>query len=410
MIKLNSSKTPPLPILVTSLSVSAALLGDAMLYVVMPSRPELWHLTIAQVGILLSINRLVRLLTNPLSSVFVERYGVYTPFRISLLASLGVLVAYAFSKNFIVLVFARLLWGTCWSVLRLVSQWVASDQSTEENIGLNLSSNASIIRIGSIGGAVFGGLLSDYLGYEVAFMLFGMFTLIGFFIWIRRSGYQHREKLVKKGRKATEFIGVLKDPNVLVLSISSMLAGLVFSGLIGATLGHFLRYKYGLDFDFIFITLGVATVTGFALGMKSCAEVFVGPFGGYFSDNYGRYKTLVLSSGFTSIGLIGLGGFDSLLGIFSVLILVFVMGVMLMMQLLTLVGVVSNDESRSQVFSVYNTFQDFGSALGPLVGLSLITANLLPMVYSVSGVCLFLLILGTCLFLNKRRPTSLETT
>ena len=348
MIKLNPSKTPPLPILVTSLSVSAELLCDAMLYVVMPSRPELWHLTIAQVGILLSINRLVRLLTNPLSSVFVERYGVYTPFRISLLASLGVLVAYAFSKNFIVLVFARLLWGTCWSVLRLVSQWVASDQSTEENIG----------RIGSIGGAVFGGLLSDYLGYEVAFMLFGMFTLIGFFIWIRRSGYQHREKLVKKGRKATEFIGVLKDPNVLVLSISSMLAGLVFSGLIGATLGHFLRYKYGLDFDFILITLGVATVTGFALGMKSCAEVFVGPFGGYFSDNYGRYKTLVLSSGFTSIGLIGLGGFDSLLGIFSVLILVFVMGVMLMMQLLTLVGVVANDESRSQVFSVYNTFQE----------------------------------------------------
>ena len=384
MIKLNPSKVPPLPILVTSLSVSAALLGDAMLYVVMPSRPELWHLTIVQVGILLSINRLVRLLTNPLSSVFVERYGVYTPFRISLLSSLGVLAAYAFSKNFIVLVFARLLWGTCWSVLRLVSQWVASDQSTEENIGLNLSSNASIIRIGSIGGAVFGGLLSDYLGYEVAFMLFGMFTLIGFFIWIRRSGYQHREKLVKKGRKVTEFIGVLKAPNVLVLSISSMLAGLVFSGLIGATLGHFLRYKYGLDFDLILITLGVATVTGFALGMKSCAEVFVGHFGGYFSDNYG--------------------------GSFSVLILVFVMGVMLMMQLLTLVGVVANDESRSQVFSVYNTFQDFGSALGPLVGLSLITANLLPMVYSVSGVCLFLLILGTCLFLNKRRPTSLETT
>jgi len=244
----------------------------------------------------------------------------------------------------------------------------------------------------------------------VAFMLFGIFTLFGFFTWIRKFGYQHREQLIKKGRKATEFIGVLKDPNVLILSIASMLAGLVFSGLIGATLGHFLRHKYGLDFDLILITLGVATVTGFALGMKSCAEVFVGPFGGYFSDKYGRYKTLVLSSAFTSIGLIGLGNLDSLLGIFSILILVFVMGVMLMMQLLTLVGIVANDESRSQVFSVYNTFQDFGSALGPLVGLSLITANLLPMVYSVSGVCLFILILGTCLFLNKRRPTSLETT
>ena len=80
------------------------------------------------------------------------------------------------------------------------------------------------------------------------------------------------------------------------------------------------------------------------------------------------------------------------------------MGVMLMMQLLTLVGIVADDDSRSQVFSVYNTFQDFGSALGPLVGLSFITVNLLPMVYSLSGISLFLLILSTCLFLNKGEP------
>ena len=111
MVKPNKFKTIPLPILVTSLAVAAALLGDAMLYVVMPARPELWQLTIVQVGVLLSANRLVRLFTNPLSSVFVERYGVNTPFRISLLASLGVLVAYSFSKNFLVLIFARLLWG-----------------------------------------------------------------------------------------------------------------------------------------------------------------------------------------------------------------------------------------------------------------------------------------------------------
>ena len=404
MANSNKFKKLPLPILLTSLAVAAALLGDAMLYVVMPARPELWQLTIVQVGVLLSANRLVRLATNPLSSVFVERYGVYTPFRISLLASLGVLIAYSFSKSFVVLIFARLLWGACWSVLRLVSQWVASDQSTGENIGLNLSSNASIIRLGSIGGAVFGGVLSDYLGYEIAFMIFGIFTVVSFLFWIRGSGYHSKDRQISKGRKVSGFIEVLKDLRVLIISVASMLAGLVFSGLMGATLGHFFRYKYGLEFDFLIVTLGVATVTGFALGLKSFAEVFVGPFGGYFSDKYGRYKTLVISTGLTSIGLIGLGLFDSLIGTFIVLIWVFVMGVMLMMQLLTLVGIVADDDSRSQVFSVYNTFQDFGSALGPLVGLSFITVNLLPMVYSLSGISLFLLILSTCLFLNKGEP------
>ena len=385
----------------TSLTVAAALLGDAMLYVVMPSRPELWHLTIIQVGVLLSANRLVRLFTNPLSSVFIEKFGVYTPFRVSLLASLGVLVAYAFSKTFIVLLFARLLWGTCWSVLRLVSQWVASEQSTSENLGFNLSSNVSVIRIGSIGGAVFGGILSDYLGYEVAFTIFGVFTLIGFAAWIRKSTYMDNEKTITSGRDLSGFTHVLRDSRVLVLSVASMFGGLVFSGLIGATVGHFLRHRYGLEFDIVSITFGVATITGFALGLKSFAEVLVGPFGGYFSDRYGRYKSLVISAALTSIGLFILGFSSTLLITITVLLLVFITGVMMMMQLLSLVGMAVNEESRSQVFSVFNTFQDFGSALGPLIGLSLISANLLPALYSISGILLFILIMAACLFLSK---------
>ena len=171
-------RLPPFPITITSLSVAAALLGDAMLYVVMPSRPELWHISIFQVGILLSVNRLVRLFTNPASSYIVARFGVYQPFQWSLLASLGVLVGYAFSSSFTLLVLARLAWGACWSTLRLVSQWIASDQSNERNVGFNLASNASLIRIGSIGGAIFGGILSDYLGYKVTFGIFGILTIL----------------------------------------------------------------------------------------------------------------------------------------------------------------------------------------------------------------------------------------
>ncbi len=394
-------KLPPLPILLTSLAVAAALLGDAMLYVVMPARPELWHLTIVQVGVLLSVNRLVRLFTNPLSSVLVEKYGIYNPFRISLIASLGVLVAYALSTNFIILLFARLMWGACWSVLRLVSQWVASAQSTKTNLGLNLSSNASIIRVGSIGGAVFGGVFSDYLGYESAFMIFGVLTLISLMIWINKSACKEGIPSDQHEKRSTGFTRVLRDPNVLILSVSSMITGLVFSGLIGATLGHFLRHKYGLEFNVITITVGVATATGFALGLKSFAEVFAGPYGGYISDKYGRLKTLILSSGIFSITLLILGFTYNIYLTFFILILVFITGVVLMMQLLTLVGVVAQTSSRSQVFSVYNTFQDFGSALGPLIGLSLIPVNLLPSLYALSALTLFLLIAGACIYLKQ---------
>ena len=156
-----------------------------------------------------------------------------------------------------------------------------------------------------------------------------------------------------------------------------------------------------MEFDLISITFGVATITGFALGLKSLSEVLVGPFGGYFSDRYGRYKSLVISAALTTISLQFLGFSTNILVTFSVLLLVFIAGVMLMMQLLSLLGMIVDDESRSQGFSVFNTFQDFGSALGPLIGLSLISANLLPALYSISGILLFILIMAACLFLSK---------
>ena len=73
--------------------------------------------------------------------------------------------------------------------------------------------------------------------------------------------------------------------------------------------------------------------------------------------------------------------------------LIFAAGVLLMMQLLPLVSVVAEQNSRSGVFSVYNTFQDFGSALGPLIGLSLVSTRYLSLLYQSSSVLLIILVL-----------------
>ena len=54
----------PLPVVAVALAVAATLLGDSMLYAVMPSQPEAWSLSVPAVGVLLSANRLVRLVTN----------------------------------------------------------------------------------------------------------------------------------------------------------------------------------------------------------------------------------------------------------------------------------------------------------------------------------------------------------
>ena len=54
-------------------AVAASLLGDQMLYVVMSARPDAWGLSAAAVGVLLSVNRFVRLASNPLVAVAVNQ-------------------------------------------------------------------------------------------------------------------------------------------------------------------------------------------------------------------------------------------------------------------------------------------------------------------------------------------------
>ena len=119
----------------------------------------------------------------------------------------------------------------------------------------------------------------------------------------------------------------------------------------------------------------MASLTGILLGFKSFAEVFVGPFAGMLSDKYGRLRTLLISASVFSVGLSLLGLSDNLLIIYALLFLAFTGGVMLMMQLLSLVGVIAEGERKSDIFSSYNTFQDIGSAMGPFMGLSLIEAE-----------------------------------
>ena len=393
MIFSTKLRLPPFPVTITSLSVAAALLGDAMLYVVMPSRPELWYISIFQVGILLSANRLVRLFTNPASAYIVARFGVYQPFQWSLLASLSVLVAYAFTSSFTLLLLARLTWGACWSTLRLVSQWIASDQSDETNVGFNLASNASLIRIGSIGGALFGGILSDYIGYKLTFSIFGALTILSWLVWRNASSYRNKPIGEHLKKERHNFLALLKNLDILLIGMSGLAIGLVINGLMSASLGHFIRSSFGTDFSLLFISFTVTAYTGLMLGFRSFSEVFVGPFGGYISDRYGRLKVLVISVVLSSVGLLLVGATDDILFTTIMLALIFAAGVLLMMQLLPLVSVVAEQNSRSGVFSVYNTFQDFGSALGPLIGLSLVSTRYLSLLYQSSSVLLIILVL-----------------
>jgi MFS family permease len=91
-------RIPPRWVVAVSLAVAGTLPGDSLLYAVLPIVWSELGLELWMVGVLLSANRLVRLVTNPIAGWCVERTGMRGPFLVAIFASVGTTVAYPLAE------------------------------------------------------------------------------------------------------------------------------------------------------------------------------------------------------------------------------------------------------------------------------------------------------------------------
>jgi len=149
-----------------SIIVALSLLGDALLYVVLPARSGDFNVLIWQIGILLGANRLIRLLTNELAGRMVDRLGSKKPLVAAVIIGASITISYALCRNFWCLLAARILWGGCWSILRVEGYLAALNLATDRNRGKIIAIYQAIIRSGAGGGVLIGGFLCDLAGIE----------------------------------------------------------------------------------------------------------------------------------------------------------------------------------------------------------------------------------------------------
>lgn len=172
----------PRPILAASALIAVSLLGDSAIYVILPVAYVQRGLTPIGVGLLLSVNRWVRLFTNVPAAYLLGKFPIRTVFFAALAIGNACSLIYAATTNFVLLLLARAVWGSSWSIIRLSGLMTLTDSceaglAAESSLGRLSGVHASLSRFGSAVGLGLGGLGLDLLGFEPFFVLIGLFSV-----------------------------------------------------------------------------------------------------------------------------------------------------------------------------------------------------------------------------------------
>lgn len=426
--------------LVTAVA-AATIMGDSMLYNVLPSRVEAFGISVGLVGVLLSANRLVRLVSNQVAAWAIERFGMRGPLLASVLLAVGTTLTYGTASWFSVLLLARLVWGITFSVFRLSGYLVVLEESVDGSRGRLMGFFSSGMRVGSIVGVLLGGLLFDVTGRTTSFVVIAALGLLGVpaaiallkggrnsatdgfpsssssdLISPQTDSIQTPPTSLETGGEdggpsqavpGLDSIGVSESSNryagrfemlwdfliskapelsftqrrmILSASFTFFCFQLVMNGVLISSLGYFLNQRLGAGAAVAGIFIGVATLNGMLISTRWISGLSA-PYFGHIGDRYGRTRILAVSIPICLVALLLLAFSPSFWLILIWLPVAFSATAASITALDSLVGGLAPMGRRAQIMSRYATWQDTGSALGPLIAFAVLGFTTLTFVY-----------------------------
>ena len=338
-----------------SLATAFSLLGDQVLYSVLPVHFQSFGLLPYQVGVLLSANRWIRLLTNRLAHRAHQRVPASLLFPAAMALGVATTLMYTRTSSFAWLLLARLLWGLAWSFIRHVGVLAIMSEVTAERAGQTMGYYNGIARLGAVGGLFGGALLVETAGFAPAIVMLAGISLmsIPLSLGVRHIVDEEPSEISHSGTQG-------RDATLLALGFS---LGAVGPGFVMSTLGHVLQSQLGAGIDLMGFHLGVATFTGALLAVRFVLDSVGAPVLGALGDRFGLRFTGVL---FFALGAAALSLATTAQGIGT--LTPAVIAFFLCSTALTAAVSGAAAQRGSEVYSRYVTAGDIGAATGPLLG------------------------------------------
>ncbi|MBM32652.1 MAG: hypothetical protein CL764_07375 [Chloroflexi bacterium] len=383
----------PKQFLYTVIPFACVVLGDSLIYLILPLSPEefgikdYWGLKLGfWIGIALSINRFVRIFTNFLASKYYLKFGFKFPFIISIFIGSLTTISYGINENIIILLIARLFWGVCFSFQRLGVQLSAFEFGSDHKKARYLGFANASLRGGSLLSVVLGSLLIQITNIEITFTIFGLFGLFMMLIAILIPDFSISS--ISKANHEKDLNNRFKLISTGLLRFSSAFTA---NGILLATASVFVSKVLVNDNTLIGFQLTAITLGSFVLGLRWFADLFLSFIYGEISDKIGKNFVVNSCVIFMIIGCILLiYSTSSLELMFLSFLLLFFFSVGTDVSLESITGHLSGDSSRSIELSKFNTWADFGSAFGPFIGFIILGVSGFQLIFIISTTTIFL--------------------
>ncbi|MBI4789003.1 MAG: MFS transporter [Chloroflexi bacterium] len=367
------------------LSMALSLMGDATLYTVLPLHPAEAGIALGSVGIILSVNRVIRLATNGPAGWLYDRVADR---RLLFLGSLWIgalsTAIYALASGLPVLFFARLLWGLAWSGIWVGGNAIVLEMAPEAQRGRWVGIYQVWFFFGSTLGLFGGGVLTDAVGYREGLWIGAGISAIGALAAVAalsdRHGGSHRARVAAQplarglGWRAV-------SPAMWAIATAYGTNRLVAAGVISATLGLVIQANVGSEFQLGAWQIGVASVTGGLLASRTLISLVGAPFAGMWSDAAGRrWELLALSLGLGALG-IGLLAAPNVGAVIVATVVGAAAAGSIQSLATALAGDLAREKQHGSNLGILYTAGDLGSAIGPLAAYAIMPLAGLPIVY-----------------------------
>ncbi len=280
------------------LGLALSLLGDATLYAVLPSPifANQAGITLAMVGLVLGLNRLVRIVFNGPAGYLYDRL----PRRPILLTAIFIgaisTALYAFSTGTVLMIVGRVLWGLAWSGLWIGANTMALDISHTSNRGKVNGRLQMWFYIGVAASSLFGGVFTDLFTYRGGLWVSSALTFLGFFMWLKFL--PETKPALTSGEKPKQKISIKGFPWFVTLScaLPYFVMRFIFAGVLAATTILWLsQFVPENGFRLNGWVVPLATLSGGFIAVRVLVSVVSAPQIGRLSDFIGkRWVVLVV--------------------------------------------------------------------------------------------------------------------